>query len=402
MSSIHASSALIGLALASALNPCAAQPSFRALGTLTQPYPVSADATTVVGYYDALAFRWTEETGLITLGALPPPFDRTAIAIDVSGDGSVVVGAAYNLGDLGYPSWAFQWTESGGTVPMGPPPPDAPRSSGALDVSADGSVIIGQTFEGSYGNIAFRWTSEEGFELLGAGGASAVSADGNVLVINFGLAYRWTRDSGRISLGDLPGGYEFSAAGGISADGAVIVGRSASDRSSSWDGEAFRWTAQAGMVALGDLPGGFFLSDARATSADGSVIVGQGNGDGNVSYAFIWDQQRGMRRLQDVLAADYGLNLTGWRLFIATDITADGRTIVGGGVNPEGQVEGWFAYLGPCLGDFNRSSAINSQDFFDFLAAFFPGDPAADVNADGAVTAQDFFDFLGAFFAGCP
>jgi uncharacterized repeat protein (TIGR01451 family) len=57
--------------------------------------------------------------------------------------------------------------------------------------------------------------------------------------------------------------------------------------------------------------------------------------------------------------------------------------------------------LPPCAADFNGDGAPNSQDFFDFLTAFFASDPAADFNADGSINSQDFFDFLAAFFAGC-
>lgn len=52
-------------------------------------------------------------------------------------------------------------------------------------------------------------------------------------------------------------------------------------------------------------------------------------------------------------------------------------------------------------GDFNSSGSINSQDFFDFLIAFFNNDPAADFDCSGTVNAQDFFDFLTCFFGGC-
>jgi hypothetical protein len=50
--------------------------------------------------------------------------------------------------------------------------------------------------------------------------------------------------------------------------------------------------------------------------------------------------------------------------------------------------------------DFNCDGTVNSQDFFDFLNAFFASAPEADFNADGTVNSQDFFDFVNAFFAG--
>jgi hypothetical protein len=53
----------------------------------------------------------------------------------------------------------------------------------------------------------------------------------------------------------------------------------------------------------------------------------------------------------------------------------------------------------PCQADWNHDGAANSQDFFDFLAAFFALN--ADFNDDGVTDSQDFFDFLASFFAGC-
>ena len=53
-----------------------------------------------------------------------------------------------------------------------------------------------------------------------------------------------------------------------------------------------------------------------------------------------------MRELQQVLS-DVGLGsaLAGWALTEATAISDDGLVIVGGGINPSGQYEGWFAVI---------------------------------------------------------
>ncbi|MBC7771898.1 MAG: hypothetical protein H7210_05345 [Pyrinomonadaceae bacterium] len=51
----------------------------------------------------------------------------------------------------------------------------------------------------------------------------------------------------------------------------------------------------------------------------------------------------------------------------------------------------------PC--NFNSDGFLNSQDFFEFLTAFFTSAPEADYNEDTFINSQDFFDFLSCFFA---
>jgi probable HAF family extracellular repeat protein len=300
--------------------------------------PVSADGSTVLGriIYPpvAEAFLWTAEGGIVGLGDLPGgSFSSSPRA--VSADGSVVVGVS--SGSAGQES--FRWTSSSGMVGLGDFEGGDFHGS-ALDVSADGSVVVGWSW-GSAGQEAFRWTSGSGMVGLGdfEGGpffsyARGVSADGSVVVGSSksatGMeAYRWTADSGMVGLGFR------SAALAVSSDGSTVVVVVAD--------QPFLWTADGGMVSLGSLPGAI-NSQPMAISGDGSVVVGY-SASALGKEAFLWDADHGMRVLQDVLANDYGLDLTGWSLEGASGISDDGLTIVGGGVSPSGKREAWIATI---------------------------------------------------------
>ncbi len=343
-------------------------PLFMGLGDLpgghyySSAAAVSADGTTAVGTsasffgppfgvppftpsLGAHAFRWTLSTGMEPLvgGA------EQSFATGVSGDGSLVTGG---LRDALYLLGAGFWNADGDYTELG--------VDRVTDVSADGSTMVGSID----GFEPFRWTEETGVVGLGAvGAANDVSADGSVvvgwrdlpLVIILGAppqphgkeATIWTAEGDVIGLGDLDGGLELSSgAGGVSGDGWVVVGGSGPTCAVGEEDcthEAFRWDAEEGMVGLGDFEGGEFRSTASAASGDGSVIVGSG-ADENGRVAFIWDRDHGMRRVRDVLTG-LGLDLTGWELTGAADISADGRTLVGSGLNPEGYPEAWIAVL---------------------------------------------------------
>lgn len=308
---------------------------------------VSADGGVVVGIGDigaAHAFRWTSGGGLAGLGVLPGA--STSRALGVSADGSVVVGWS-NGPD------AFRWTAGDGLVALGDLP-GGTTSSVASAVSGDGSVIVG--FSGSAsGDQAFRWTAGGGMvglgHLPGGGvfsGATGASHDGSVVVGSSDVgaavlqAFRWTALGGMTSLGIFPGGTG-STASDVNADGSVVVGYGYSDISGEL--EAFRWTALGGLQGLGDLPGGLIFSRAEAVNADGSVIVGSGATAAGFE-ASLWTQSDGMRRLQDILQDDHGLDLTDWVLTSAYDVSADGRYIIGEGINPDGNEEAFLAFIG--------------------------------------------------------
>jgi probable HAF family extracellular repeat protein len=175
--------------------------------------------------------------------------------------------------------------------------------------------------------------------------AEAVSGDGSRIV---GLSsselgeepYRWTQSDGMRSLGAISGtpfpGWAFD----ISDDGNVVVG---GRRLASGPNEAFAWTEAGGRVDLGDVPGGNFSSAATGVSQNGDVIVGSSE-DENGQVAFMWDSLHGIRRLEDVLRDDYGIN-TGIRLYEARDVSADGRTIVGAAFVSPGKSQAYVVTL---------------------------------------------------------
>ncbi|MEX2169583.1 MAG: PEP-CTERM sorting domain-containing protein [Pirellulales bacterium] len=334
---------------------------FQGLGDLTggtfssAANAVSADGSVIAG--DAVsasgpeAFRWTSGGGMAGIGDLPGvAFDSQAYGI--SANGSVVVGKGMSPSTF---SWreAFRWTGNNGMVGLGLPVGNYAASQ-ASGVSGDGSVIVGYSHSANTEmHEAFRWTSGAGMvpimDLPGGGPASeakGISSDG-LVIVGFGSstsgqeAFRWTSVDGTVGLGDLAGGVFSSVANAVSADGTVIVGQG----SSASGPEAFRWTSVEGILALGDLVGGTFSSDSRGVSADGSTIVGRANSTAG-DEAFVWDEINGMRSLADVLLPSVGAGaLAEWRLNTANAISADGRTIVGTGLNPSGQTEAWVAYL---------------------------------------------------------
>jgi probable HAF family extracellular repeat protein len=290
------------------------------------------------------AFRWTAKEGRRDLGYLPQGRSYS-IAFSASDDGGTIVGQG--LSQVGFE--AFRWTPSTGMIALGDLPGGAVNAA-AYAVSGNGLVVVG-CGASNKGREAFRWSPLDGWTPLGdlAGGrfesaARGVSFDGSV-VVGYGTreagpeAFAWTAGTGLVGLGFLPGG-DASAARAVSRNGRAVVGWSKSDAGTL----AFRWTELEGMSSLGDLPGGDAYSSATDVSFDGGIVVGTSS-TSNGMEAFIWDAYSGMRPVQTVLTAKYGLNLSGWRLTTVQAVSADGRTLVGTGINPFGRLESWVAYM---------------------------------------------------------
>jgi probable HAF family extracellular repeat protein len=287
--------------------------SFLDLGTLgglnSEARSISADGSVIVGRSGVLGSSSSFDT---TSGGAYSAFliakDGKRIEIEgfigggnlssangVSGDGNLVVGAAYLGGNTKYHPFLYNLssneiidlgvlrTKKDGTNVV---VSSELLNSTATAISANGEVIVGRS-EVSNGPVkyeAFQYVNGQMTSLgsLTAGGnsqARAVSADGSVIVGSADIisssskAFKYSNDV-MTDLGNL--GDSFSDAYAVSSDGSVIVGES---KDSSGNMRAFKYTDTDGMIDLATLGG--LTSSARGVSGDGKIIVGQSKIEGD-------------------------------------------------------------------------------------------------------------------------
>jgi probable HAF family extracellular repeat protein len=299
---------------------------------------VSGDGSIVVGNIETgngvKAFRWSAEKGAVDLSNQNGDPAYLFFALDVNGNGSVVVGGGVNINAR---DEAFRWTANTGMLSLGFL--SGGSFSGATAVNRDGSVVAGNATDGR-GLVAFRWTRAGGMVSLGRlpnsnhhSQARDISGDGSVIVgtaVNANgdpEAFRWTATTGMVGLGFLAGTRGTTDASAVSRDGSVVVGGSTTPQA-----QAFRWTAASGMVGLGYLPGDD-ISFAQAVNADGSVVVGGSRPSKGLAVtrkAFYWTKPDGIRSLRDVLKSQ-GADVIGIRLYFASGVSDDGLFVVGNG-----------------------------------------------------------------------
>jgi uncharacterized membrane protein len=348
------------------------------------------------------AVRWSEDSGLTNLGNLnPSAFFPNASARAISDDGTFATGITSTTGN----NMAFTWTPDDGMVAIGGIGSPTNFSNG-YDVTPDGTQITGTSLAAGFDAGAFVWTEKTGVVGIPMWTAVASSNDGQVIAGYYSNPFRavvWTQgDEAAVELGSLSGGVQSSAAD-ISGDGRIIVGQAETLPSlqggnpiGDFVQQGYIWREETGMVPLATLPGS--TSDApQAVNADGSIVVGYSQTP-NGNEATIWREGEGVELLSDVLESVYALDLNGWTLQRATGISDDGSAIVGYGINPDGNTEGFIARIPLCQGDLNADGLVSSQDLSVLLFAFGVSDEG-DIDGDGDTDSEDLNDLLRAF--GC-
>ncbi len=302
------------------------------------------------------AFEW--KGGSITgLGALDDPDRKSSTASGVSADGTTIVGSSSSADGNRGVRWTNGTLVAFGTIYSG----DGAQSS-CDGISDNADWFVGQ----SISNIEIKkmdsiemevrtidavlWHNGSLTSLGSLGGnanygsnatATCVSDDGSVVVgsssTNDGpyTGFIWSGGSMQ-PLPPLSGATGSCAAKDMTPDGSTIVGWSSlPDDDSHYTLVAWR---NGTAVDLG-VPGGFNSSRDVRVSDDGNVIAGEYAAD-HGSMPFIWTSATGAVPIPTLLQSR-ATDAEGWSNLTVTDISGDGRVIVGQGTNPDGKTEAW-------------------------------------------------------------
>lgn len=328
---------------------------------------VSGDGNVVVGYGTAdsgsLAVRWTPNEGMVSL-VNGSPGGR---AEGISPNGTMIVGSVTVTDSTWYGGRAAMiWRygapgERFGSATCNKDGGMMQCFSSAYAVT-DSGIAVGEalSISSTPAPVGYRWDGTSGTGLSSMSVVYAVSADGLVAA---GVRLRAPRLSNPVSairateslgypvdatcitpqLGDCT-----SMARGISADGSVVVGENFAPppyASSGGITTGFVWTASERMIRLPDLPfgvedGAAYDINANATAGGNSVIVGSGTDEAGARRAMVW-----INRYPRTVEYFFSGIPAGWKLTLARAVSANGRVIVGEGINPAGQKEAWRAIL---------------------------------------------------------
>lgn len=299
---------------------------------VTTPAAVSADGSTVAGNQSngSSSFRWRKSTGLEVVETLFP---------FINCDGSVYLGFGDLVPDSQFPGLRKVTLVSPQRVAVLQTLPSYPIAA-VHAMNAAGTLLVGESQGGSWGPASI-WSSdgtvkEIGHGLDGTGYPMSISADGKfisgVLKDSNGLyqAYRYSESTGITII------KEEATTVLMSADGQTIAAVSGDGTPSP---RTFLWNASAGLSE----PCGSVPCQAYVVSGDGRVLIGDTLVDGSYER-FVWTSSRGMRRLDDVLAAA-GVSYSKWKTLGVTAMTPDARVLVGNALDAQRNSSGYRLVL---------------------------------------------------------
>ena len=294
---------------------------------------MTADGSVLAGSYQSGGhFIWTRENGFTNRAGV-------GIGTGISDDGSVLTG---NTLDENGDRTAGIWLDGANWMSLGGIPGGLPLDgvlSSMFSVSGDGSTVVGLAWNDMGKGHAFRWDATNGIVDLGStvegrsSRANKVNDDGSMIIgwqedsTGFRQACYWL-DGVQTVLqnGALPLGEPFD----VSSDGSLICGGGAGD----FTNEAWIWNEQDGLRALGNLPEGSVFTRTVATdmSDDGSVVCGW-SGDTFDRQAVYWTEETGLVYLRDHLLSLGVTEVEEIYITGVAEVSEDGNTIVAFGVD---------------------------------------------------------------------
>lgn len=353
---------------------------------------MSPDGRFVVGGTN-LGRAYIYDTTTSTMTLLPPgPLE----AVAVSDDGTVVLA---NIIDPAIDDQvAGIWTASTNTwTSLGylPNALSCPGRSSGYELSADGSVAVGLSWDGCSGR-GFRWTQNFGMEELeplanGANRASVVSANG--LLIGGFAQGSFSRTPAiwnaalQGSLIDPPDGDMLGEVFGMNDAGTILLG--------SDDGAAVAWTdGGATSTTIGNgsiLPG---WQGIPMDIANDGTIVGFDNLQ-TLRRAWIRPGDSGpMVDLREYIEGFGGVVPEDVALQVCQAISTDGSRIIG----HTAFTGAWMVTIenpASCVGDLDGNGEVGASDLALVLGGW--GGPSGDLDGDGTTGPADLALVLGAW-----
>jgi hypothetical protein len=291
-------------------------------------------------------------TGVLTKRAHVDGDPSTAGATSIAGNGNRV-SALHGTSAILAGIWdqCTGWTDIANPNATGcPGPPD--EESGAFGLNADGTVAVGNAWNGCHTD-AMLWTNANGawtptlLHNLGMTNASnrgtVVSDDGKVIggfvqVANADRSPAVWQSNGTGTLLD-PSGMVVGEVMAMSPDGKMAAGQwNTLDDAGTPVNTSFYWTSQSGVVLVGTLPNpqAQDMVWLKAIAANNKLIVGSAGDpswsldlNGTEEFAVVWTAAGGMRKLQDIVAAQKIAIHAGYDLTTIMAASADGTVLLG-------------------------------------------------------------------------
>jgi hypothetical protein len=293
---------------------------------------------------DGLNFLPTQCNGPMPPVGEVPTTDCTSLALAVSNDATIVAGSVFDsyMSPPQAARWVVKRNKKGLKATLDVLAPRGAGWSEANDVSADGTVIVGDSGPSDTTYQAAKWTDGSFSQMQAVGDTSSAlfAADdgrGGIGTANDGaltVLVRWAAD-GTATRYDPPAGSTVVEIRAINPAATAAVGALSLDN--NW--APFLWTEWGGYTVLPELDQpAYDMSEALDVSDDGTVVVGAlqssvyGPGS-QLAYGFYWSERTGLVLINDMLV--------GWQpdppdYYSASSISGDGLRFLATGNPPSG------------------------------------------------------------------